>query len=172
MAVLSVLKMGDPLLALKSSPVTDFDDQDLHRVIEDMIETMRFYHGVGLAAPQIGVSKQIIVLEVAQNDRYPKAENIELEVLINPNITNLSQQEELEWEGCLSLPGLRGQVLRSSNISYEAFNQTGAIQKKTVSGFHARILQHEMDHLNGILYPQRLADPQKFGFEDSLPEFL
>ncbi len=171
MAILEIIKMGDPKLRIKSLPVTDFSAEALRNRVLDMVETMRFYQGVGLAAPQIGLSQQIIVLEVTQNKRYPQAENIELDVLINPKITHSSEQTELGWEGCLSLPGLRGQVVRSSTIGYEAFNLEGELLTKTVSGFHARIIQHEMDHLNGILYSERLNDMTHFGFEESLPAF-
>ncbi|MCW8929921.1 MAG: peptide deformylase [Gammaproteobacteria bacterium] len=172
MAVLEIIKMGDPKLGLKSTPVTDFKSEELQILIVNMIETMRIYQGVGLAAPQIGVSKQIVILEVAQNARYPHADNIELDVLINPKIIDYSVQNEFDWEGCLSLPGLRGQVQRSKRISYEAYDREGRRVNKTVHGFHARIIQHEVDHLNGILYPQKLSDFKKFGFEDSLPTFL
>ncbi len=171
MTVLKIVKMGDPALAVKSLPVTDFNDEALQTQIADMIDTMRHYQGVGLAAPQIGLSRQIVVLEVAQNARYPQADSIELDVLINPRIIDYSTQTEAGWEGCLSLPGLRGHVTRSGSISYQAFNRTGEPVTQTVYGFHARIIQHEVDHLNGILYPQRLANLQDFGFEDSLPAF-
>lgn len=171
MAILEILKMGDPKLLIKSLPVIDFAGEELRNRVSDMVDTMRFYQGVGLAAPQIGVSQQIIVLEVTHNKRYPQAESIELDVLINPKITQCSEQTEVGWEGCLSLPGLRGQVVRSNSISYEAFNLEGELLTKTVSEFHARIIQHEIDHLNGILYPNRLDDLSHFGFEDSLPDF-
>lgn len=171
MAVLKIIKMGDPTLSVKSVPVTDFNDAQLIKHISDMIDTMRHYQGVGLAAPQTGLSQQIVVLEVAQNARYPQADSIELEVLINPQILDCSEQTEAGWEGCLSLPGLRGHVARSTSITYQAFNMAGESVTKTVSGFYARIIQHEIDHLNGILYPQRLDDLLEFGFEDSLPAF-
>jgi len=171
MTVLKIVKMGDPALAVKSLPVTHFNDEQLQNQIADMIDTMRHYQGVGLAAPQIGLSQQIIVLEVAQNARYPQADAIDLDVLINPRIIDYSKQTEAGWEGCLSLPGLRGHVTRSNRITYQALNRIGEPVTQTVSGFHARIIQHEIDHLNGILYPQRLDDLLEFGFEDSLPAF-
>ncbi len=171
MAVLKILKMGTPCLARKSEVVTIFADKTLEKNLSDMIETMRYYQGVGLAAPQIGLSQQIVVLEVARNERYPEADSIELDVLINPQITHYSEELETDWEGCLSLPAMRGNVTRSKSISYQAFNSKGELLTNTVSGFHARIIQHEVDHLNGILYPQRLDDLKDFGFEDSLPAF-
>ncbi len=171
MAVLEILKMGAPQLMLKARPVNDFYSGALHQTISDMIETMRYYQGVGLAAPQVGLLQQIIVLEVSQNKRYPQAANIKLDVLINPRIINSSEQEEFAWEGCLSLPNLRGRIARSTHITYQAFDAEGKLSKKSVSGFHARIIQHEIDHLNGILYPQRLDSLTDFGFEDSLLNF-
>ena len=171
MSVLKIVKMGDPQLAAIAKPVMKLDDE-LHQQISDMIETMRFYKGVGLAAPQISLFRQIVVLEVAQNERYPQADSIELDVLINPRIIDYSAQKDMAWEGCLSLPGLRGHIARSSSITYEAMNRQGEFVNETVYGFHARIIQHEVDHLNGILYPQRLDNIHEFGFEDSLPAFL
>ncbi len=169
MAVIDVLKMGDPCLAIKSKPVVDFKSDALQMKVADMIDTMRYYQGVGLAAPQIGLSEQIIVLEVADNRRYPQAQGIELDILINPAILQFSEQKEAGWEGCLSLPGMRGRITRSASITYQALNLAGEPVKQTVYGFHARIIQHEIDHLNGILYPQRLDDLAEFGFKESLP---
>lgn len=170
MSILKIVKMGDPLLAAIAKPVADLDDELLQQ-ISDMIATMRFYQGVGLAAPQVALLRQIVVLEVAQNERYPQADSIELDVLINPKILDYSEQKNRAWEGCLSIPGLRGQIERSSSISYQAMNRQGKLVTKTVHDFHARIIQHEVDHLNGILYPQRLDERHEFGFEDSLPAF-
>lgn len=175
MSVINVVKMGDPFLALTAKPVIDLQGEALATNIANMIDTMRHYQGVGLAAPQIGLSQQIIVLEVADNTRYPQAQAIELDVLINPEIVQLSEQNEAGWEGCLSLPGMRGRITRSVSLTYQALSLTGESVEKTVHGFHARIIQHEIDHLNGILYPQRLTDISdiglEFGFEDSLPAF-
>ncbi len=171
MTVINVLKMGDPCLAVKSKPVVDFKSNELQMNIADMIDTMRHYQGVGLAAPQIGLSQQIIVLEVADNSRYPQAQSIKLDILINPVILQFSEQKEAAWEGCLSLPGMRGRITRSVSITYQARNLAGEQVKQTVKDFHARIIQHEIDHLNGILYPQRLNDLAEFGFEESLPAF-
>ncbi len=168
---IDIIKMGDPCLQYIAQKVTDFADETLKQTIDTMIDTMRFYQGVGLAAPQIGLSQQIIVLEVNQNIRYPQAEAIALEILINPNIIHFSTQTEKAWEGCLSLPKLRGNVARSLEITYEAMDANAQVVRKTVSGFHARIIQHEIDHLNGILYPQRLENLLEFGYEDSLPTF-
>ncbi len=171
MTVRKIVKMGDPALTLKAAAVSDFSDEQLAVDIADMIDTMRHYQGVGLAAPQIGIAKQIVVLEVNHNQRYPDAEVIALEVLLNPQITDYSRQIEFAWEGCLSLPGLRGRVPRASEISLQAYNSAGELVTQQVSGFHARIIQHEVDHLQGILYHQRLENLQEFGFEDSLPSF-
>jgi len=171
MAVITVLKMGDPRLQLQAEKISDFESDSLRDNIADMIDTMRQYHGVGLAAPQIGIAKQIIILEVDNNPRYPDADTIELEILINPKIIQFSQQKDLAWEGCLSLPGMRGKVERSREITYQANTETGQSYTATAQGFHARVIQHEIDHLNGILYPQRLTTLNEFGFEDSLPEF-
>ena len=171
MSVITILKMGDPRLQQIAEAITDFSCQQLTHHIKDMIDTMRHFQGVGLAAPQIGISKQIIVLEVNNNERYPQAETIELDVLINPQILEYSEQKTLGWEGCLSLPGLRGRINRALSITYQAQNPQGHEYTKTVEGFHARIIQHEFDHLQGILYPQRIDDFNYFGFEDSLNEF-
>ena len=171
MAIRNVLKMGDPRLSLNAQPVTDFDSEELLLNITDLLDTMRQFQGVGLAAPQIGVSKQIIVLEVSNNPRYPHADTIALHILLNPQITDFSPQTESAWEGCLSLPGLRGKVQRAKSIHYQAVNEKGERIQATVHGFHARIIQHEIDHLNGILYPQRLNNLNEFGFEDSLPDY-
>ncbi|MCU7939241.1 MAG: peptide deformylase [gamma proteobacterium symbiont of Bathyaustriella thionipta] len=171
MSVINVAKMGDPCLAMKAKPVNDFKNDELQKNVSDMIDTMRYYQGVGLAAPQIHLSQQIIVLEVTDNARYPEAQPIALDILINPEILVFSQQQEADWEGCLSLPGMRGRVLRSESITYQAMNLAGESIKQTVNGFHARIIQHEIDHLNGILYPQRIEGLSDFGFEESLPAF-
>ncbi|WP_198264519.1 peptide deformylase [sulfur-oxidizing endosymbiont of Gigantopelta aegis] len=171
MSILEIVTMGDPRLALVASPVVDFQDETLALSIADMVDTMRHYQGVGLAAPQIGLSKQILVLEVDVNERYPQAESIALNVLINPTIIAASDEQESAWEGCLSLPGLRGKVARAAQITYRAQSPTGDFLEKTVTGFHARIIQHEIDHLKGVLYPQQLTDLHDFGFEDSLPGF-
>ena len=171
MAIITVLKMGDPRLKQKATEVTEFASVELAQQINDMVDTMRHFCGVGLAAPQIGLDRRIIVLEVDNNERYPQAEAIKLEVLINPEIINYSDETQSGWEGCLSVPGLRGKVSRASTITYKAADLTGNIISRTVNGFHARIIQHEIDHLNGILYPERIDDFKSFGYEDTLPEF-
>ena len=157
MSVLDIVIKGDESLTQKAQAVTDFKLDKVQENVSDMIDTMRHYQGVGLAAPQIGLLQRIIVLEVANNKRYPQAENIELDILINPEILECSQQTEIGWEGCLSIPGFRGEVLRPVSITYQALNLTQELLIKTVYGFHARIIQHEIDHLNGILFTQRMT---------------
>jgi len=162
MSLLNILTVGNTIaekqLAMIAKPVIDFESQTLKKTVSDMIETMRYFQGVGLAAPQIGLSQRIIVLEVADNTRYPEAEDIPLDILINPKILKFSTQYEDDWEGCLSIPDKKGRVKRSRNIRYQAQNLNQKWITNTVSGFHARIIQHEVDHLNGILYTQRLND--------------
>jgi len=157
MSVLDIVIEGDESLTQKAQAVTDFKLDKVQENVSDMIDTMRHYQGVGLAAPQIGLLQRIIVLEVANNKRYPQAENIELDILINPEILECSQQTEIGWEGCLSIPGFRGEVLRPVSITYQALNLAQEMLIKTVYGFHARIIQHEIDHLNGILFTQRMT---------------
>jgi len=157
MSVLDIVKKGDNRLTQKAQPVIDFKQDNVQKTVQDMIDTMRYYQGVGLAAPQIGLSQRIIVLEVANNMRYPQAENIELDILINPEIVELSEQTEADWEACLSVPDFRAEVLRAHTITYQALNLAQQTVRKTVHGFYARIIQHEIDHLNGILFIQRLA---------------
>jgi peptide deformylase len=163
--------MGDPGLRRVAEKVTCFDCDELYAEIDMMIECMHHYQGVGLAAPQIAINKQIIVLQVENNKRYPEADSIPLEVIINPDIIETSTDTELGWEGCLSVPGMRGKVKRAKEISFQCCTVKGDRITRTVSGFHARIIQHEVDHLNGILYPQRIENMADFGFEDSLPDF-
>ncbi|MCN4144933.1 MAG: peptide deformylase [Thiohalomonas sp.] len=140
MNLINVVKMGDPFLTLKAKSLIDFQGEGLPTNISNMIDTMRHYQGVGLAAPQIGLSRRIIVLEVADNTRYPQAQAIELDVLINPEIVHLSEKKEECWEGCLSLPGMRRRITRSVSLTYQALNLTGESVEKTVHGFHARII--------------------------------
>lgn len=155
MSVIDIIKAGDERLSKKASPIIDFQRDKVQENVTDMIDTMRYYQGVGLAAPQIALPKRIIVLEVANNQRYPEAENIELDILINPEILEFSQEKEVGWEGCLSVPDYRAEVLRSLSVTYQALNLAQERIEKTVYGFHARIIQHEIDHLNGILFTQR-----------------
>jgi peptide deformylase len=168
MAIRDVLKMGDPRLLETARPVEDFASHELTQLIVDMHDTMRALNGAGLAAPQIGVGLQVVIFEVVANPRYPDAENVPFTVLINPLLTPLSDDLEEGWEGCLSVPGMRGLVPRHASLRYQGFDQTGQPIDRTVSGFHARVVQHEVDHLRGILYPMRIRDLRDFGFTETL----
>lgn len=168
MAVHEVLRMGDARLLRQADPVTAFDTAELHQLVTDLTDTMRALNGAGLAAPQIGVPLQVVILEVANNPRYPEAPAIPFTVLINPELSPLSEEMEAGWEGCLSLPGLRGLVPRYKRLRYRGFDQYGRTIDRTVEGFHARVVQHETDHLRGILYPMRMPDMSRFGFTDVL----
>jgi peptide deformylase len=167
MAVRPVLKMGEPLLRQVATPVQRFD-AELVALVADMNDTMRALSGAGIAAPQIGVSLRVVIFEVTVNPRYPDVSPIPYTVLVNPELTALGEAEEEGWEGCLSVPGLRGLVPRFSRLRYRGFDLEGAPIDRTVAGFHARVVQHEVDHLDGILYPQRVRDLRNFGFEDAL----
>lgn len=168
MAARRVLKMGNPLLYQTAEPVTQFDTPELDALIADMFDTMAALNGAGLAAPQIGVSKRVVIFGFEANPRYPDAEPIPTTVLINPAIEPIGDTTEEGWEGCLSVPGLRGLVPRYVNIRYTGYDQQGRPIDRTVAGFHARVVQHECDHLDGILYPMRLKDIRNMGFEDAL----
>ena len=169
MAERDILKMGDPRLLRVAPPVTKFDTDDLHLLITDMLDTMRAANGAGLAAPQIGVDLQLVIFGTdARNPRYPDAPVVPRTVLINPVITPIGGEEESDWEGCLSVPGLRAVVPRWSLIRYTGFDQYGDPIDRTVEGFHARVVQHECDHLIGTLYPMRVRDFTKFGFTEVL----
>ena len=168
MAIRAVLKMGDPRLLAPARPVEDFASIELAQLIADMHDTMRSLNGAGLAAPQIGVGLQVVIFEVDANPRYPDAESVPLTVLINPVLTPLSDTLEEGWEGCLSVPGMRGLVPRHSALRYKGFDASGQPIDRSVSGFHARLVQHEVDHLNGILYPMRIRDLRYFGYTDTL----
>lgn len=168
MAIRDVLKMGDPRLLACARPVTDFSAAELTGLLADMHDTMRALSGAGLAAPQIGVDLQVVIFEVAGNPRYPEAEAVPYTVLINPVLTPLSEDTEDGWEGCLSVPGMRGLVPRHTALRYEGFDAHGQPIDRSVSGFHARVVQHEVDHLHGILYPMRIRDLRAFGFTDTL----
>jgi peptide deformylase len=169
MAVREILKMGDPRLLRVAQPVTGFDSDALHLLVSDMLDTMRAANGAGLAAPQIGVDLQLVVFgSSADNPRYPDRPVIPLTILINPVITPLGDAQEEDWEGCLSVPGLRGAVARWSRIHYSGFNPYGDPIERSVEGFHARVVQHECDHLEGRLYPMRVRDFTKFGFTQVL----
>ncbi|HXI67019.1 MAG TPA: peptide deformylase [Steroidobacteraceae bacterium] len=167
MAIRPVLKMGEPLLARVASPVARFDEQ-LHALIADMDDTMRALSGAGLAAPQIGVSARVVIFELRDNPRYPHIAAVPYTVLVNPLVTPLTAEQDEGWEGCLSVPGMRGLVPRYRRLRYRGFDQYGTPIDRTVEGFHARVVQHEVDHLDGILFPQRVRDMRDFGFEDAL----
>lgn len=169
MTVREILKMGDPRLLRMAQPVTDFDSDALHLLITDMLDTMLAANGAGLAAPQIGVDLQLVIFgSHARNPRYPDRPVVPPTVLINPVITPQGALEENDWEGCLSVPGLRGEVPRWSCIRYTGFDQYGDPIDRTVEGFHARVVQHECDHLMGTLYPMRMRDFTQFGYTEVL----
>ena len=169
MTVRDILKMGDPILLRVAKLVTDFDSDALHLLITDMLDTMRAANGAGLAAPQIGVDLQLVIFgSHHHNPRYPDRPTVPPTVLINPVITPLGAEEESDWEGCLSVPGLRGVVPRWSRIHYRGFDQYGEPLERTVDGFHARVVQHECDHLIGKLYPMRVRDFAQFGYTEVL----
>ena len=167
MAIRDILKMGNPDLLKVSEPV-DFEKDDLATLIEDMKETMKANDGAGLAAPQIGVFKRLVIFGFDANDRYPEADSVPFTVLINPIITPLSDEKENGWEGCLSVPGLRGVVPRFTHIKYEGYDAEGNKLEREVEDFHARVVQHECDHLDGILYPMKIEDYRYFGFHEEI----
>ncbi|MEF7617331.1 peptide deformylase [Aquincola sp. MAHUQ-54] len=168
MTVREILKMGDPRLLRVAPPVQRFDTPELHALIDDMFDTMAAANGAGLAAPQIGVDLQLVIFGFDRNDRYPDAPAVPRTVLINPTITPLSSDEEDGWEGCLSVPGLRGVVPRYSRIRYTGFDPQGRPLDREAEGFHARVVQHECDHLIGRLYPTRMRDLTQLGFTSVL----
>ena len=159
--------MGTPLLKQVALPVTRFD-ADLAALVADMDDTMRALSGAGIAAPQIGVSLRVVIFELRENPRYPHVSPVPYTVLVNPVLTPLGSEEGEGGEGCLSVPGLRGLVPRVRRLRYQGFDQHGVAIDRTVEGFHARVVQHEVDHLDGILFPQRVRDMRNFGFEDAL----
>lgn len=168
MTVRDILKMGDPRLLRVARRVETFDTPALHALIADLFETMEAVQGAGLAAPQIGVDQAVVIFGFGRNQRYPDALPVPRTVLINPTITALSDEEEEGWEGCLSVPGLRGVVPRWSQIRYAGWDEAGRRIEREVSGFHARVVQHECDHLIGRLYPMRIRDFSRFGYTDVL----
>ncbi|KMZ11890.1 Peptide deformylase [Candidatus Burkholderia humilis] len=163
-----ILKMGDPRLLRIAVPVEHFDTPELHTLVQDMFDTMRDANGAGLAAPQIGVDLQVVIFGFGHNERYPDAPAVPETVLINPIITPNGHDMEEGWEGCLSVPGLRGAVQRFSMIRYQGFDQYGNAIERLTEGFHARVVQHECDHLIGKLYPMRITNFSKFGFTEVL----
>jgi peptide deformylase len=163
-----VLRMGDPRLFEKAAPVTAFGTPELQSLLEDMRDTMAELSGAGLAAPQIGVGLAVVIFGVKANARYPGAGEVPDTVLINPKLEPLSDEVEEGWEGCLSVPGMRGWVPRWSRLRYSGFDEQKNFFERTVEGFHARVVQHECDHLDGILYPMRIRDFTRFGFNEAL----
>lgn len=176
MSIKTVLRMGDPRLLQCAEPITNFNADELQRLLADMRDTMKSLNGAGLAAPQIGVGLRVVIFGAQASDseqdqtntRYPEADAVPETVLINPVITPLSDEVEQGWEGCLSVPGLRGLVPRYQKIRYQGSDQFGALIDRSVSGFHARVVQHECDHLDGILYPMRIQDMRHFGYTQEL----
>lgn len=168
MAIRPILRIGDPRLREISQPVETFDTHALHELIEDMFETMRAADGAGLAAPQIGELQRVMIFSVAGNPRYPDVESVPETVLINPEFTVISEEIEGFWEGCLSVPGMRGYVERPRKIRYKGFDEFGKPVAREAEGFHATVFQHEYDHLDGILYTDRLVDTRQFGFVEEL----
>ena len=168
MAVRPVLRMGDPRLLEQSRRVEQFDTPELHGLISDLNETMAALNGAGLAAPQIGIGLQVVIFGVEANPRYPEVEPVPYTVLINPALTPIGNEIEEGWEGCLSVPGMRGLVPRYRQLRYQGYDPYGRVLDRTVSAFHARVVQHECDHLAGILYPMRIRDLRNFGFNEEL----
>lgn len=168
MAIREVLRMGDPRLLGQARPVERFDTPELHALIADMRDTMADLDGAGLAAPQIGVDLQVVIFGVDANPRYPEAEAVPPTVLINPVLTKIDDVMEDGWEGCLSVPGMRGLVPRYLRLQYRGTDEYGRPFERTAEGFHARVVQHECDHLFGVLYPMRIRDLRQFGFTEAL----
>jgi peptide deformylase len=168
MTVREILKMGDPRLLRIAQPVREFDTPELHALVADLFDTMEAAHGAGLAAPQIGVDLQVVIFGFDRNERYPDAPEVPRTVLVNPTIVPLGDAMEEGWEGCLSVPGLRGVVPRHARIRYTGADPLGATIEREAEGFHARVVQHECDHLIGTLYPMRIRDFTRFGYTSVL----
>ena len=168
MAVRTLLRMGDPRLQLRAGEVSQFGTPALDELLRDMFDTMHAAGGVGLAAPQIGEPVRVVIFGFENSERYPEAPAVPRTILINPVLTPVGSEEEEGWEGCLSVPGLRGWVPRFRHLRYQGVDPAGSPIDRTVEGFHARVVQHEVDHLDGILYPQRIRDMTRFGFQDVL----
>ena len=168
MPVREVLRMGHPVLRERAKPVENLGSLELKALVEDMKETMAAMNGAGLAAPQIGVGQRVVIFGVTQNPRYPDAEEVPFTVLVNPKLVMLTRDVEEDWEGCLSVPGMRGVVPRYTKLRYSGFDEDGNPIERVADGFHARVVQHEVDHLDGILYPQRMTDMTKYGFTEEL----
>jgi peptide deformylase len=170
MAVKQILRMGDPRLRQVAAPVESFDTPELHALVADMFDTMHAADGAGLAAPQIGVSLRVMVFGVEYNPRFPHAGAVPATVLVNPLYDVVSTDVLGEWEGCLSVPGMRGFVVRPARIRYRGFDQYGKRLERLADGFHATVFQHENDHLDGVLYPDRISEPELFGFIEELSD--
>ena len=168
MSVREILKMGDDRLLRVAKPVQQFDTPELHALVQDLFDTMAAANGAGLAAPQIGVGLQLVIFGVDENPRYPDAESVPQTVLINPKLSRIDDEMEDGWEGCLSVPGMRGLVPRFVRLHYSGFDEFGRPVERTAEGFHARVVQHECDHLIGVLYPMRIRDMRQFGFTEEL----
>jgi len=168
MSVREVLRMGHPVLRERAQRVERFATPELRALVQDMKDTMKAKNGAGLAAPQIGVGQRVVIFGVQDNPRYPDAEEVPFTVLVNPQIVLLTREIEEGWEGCLSVPGMRGVVPRYTKLRYSGFDEEGAPVERVAEGFHARVVQHECDHLDGILYPQRMTDMSRFGFIEEL----
>jgi peptide deformylase len=168
MAIREVLKMGDPRLLAAAEPVLKFGTPELEILLSDMRDTMQSLNGAGLAAPQIGVGLRVVIFGFEVNPRYPEADSVPFTVLINPVLTPIGTQQDEGWEGCLSVPGMRGLVPRYRDLRYTGADAAGVAIDRTVSDFHARVVQHEVDHLDGILYPRRIKDLTNFGFNEAL----
>ena len=168
MTVREVLRMGHPVLRERAKPVEALGTPELKALVQDMKDTMAYMSGAGLAAPQIGVSQRVVIFGVEGNPRYPDADDVPFTVLVNPTITLLAREVEEGWEGCLSVPGMRGVVPRYAKLRYTGFDEHGDPIDRVAEGFHARVVQHECDHLDGILYPMRMTDMSRFGFTKEL----
>ena len=168
MTVREVLRMGHPVLRERAKPVEKLGSPELRALVQDMKDTMAAKNGAGLAAPQIGVGQRVVIFGVQKNPRYPDAEEVPFTVLVNPKLVMLTRDIEDDWEGCLSVPGMRGVVPRYKKLRYSGFDEEGNPIERVAEGFHARVVQHECDHLDGILYPQRMTDLSKLGFNEEL----
>src|SRR5258706_7108669 len=168
MAIREVLRMGHPVLKERAKRMERFGTPELRELVRDMKDTMAAKSGAGLAAPQIGMSERVVIFGVENNQRYPDAEEVPFTVLVNPQIVLLTREVEEGWEGCLSVPGMRGIVPRYTSLRYTGFDEEGRPIERVAEGFHARVVQHECDHLDGILYPQRMTDMSRFGFIEEL----
>ncbi len=170
MSILKIARLGHPILYKKALPVDNIVESGIKRIVHDMSETMIDYKGIGLAAPQVHVNQQIIIFRILDNQEKESNE-IKITALINPTITKISEETDNQWEGCLSIPGMLGLVKRHSSISYEGFDLSGNKVEQKAEGLHARIVQHEYDHLNGIVFTHRLVDKKAYGYEDEIEEY-